>query len=176
MHISFSLSLDPHTVEELSFHDSSVILQHLCLEEVITYLNCPAAHFNGAAMVYMAMTASYPLARQFLPAKSPLHSIIFIAHPADLSALSMTIKVWQKTMSYLCSLTPSLHTAVSWDGWEPISLLQLAMPLLVHKPRSCALAFFRLLEQVGETLSTGALWSLMTGAAVMQRRIWLLPG
>jgi len=67
----FDLSLDPHYVEEISFHDPCVITSISAIEEVVTYLNCPAAHFtdfNDAAAVYIAVVASHPLARQFLPA------------------------------------------------------------------------------------------------------------
>ncbi|KAJ7213201.1 hypothetical protein C8J57DRAFT_1397842 [Mycena rebaudengoi] len=101
-HTFLDLSLDPHSVEELSFHNPSVILQHLCLEEVVTYLNCLGIHFtefNDTAALYIAATASYPLARQFIPAESPSHFIVFTARPANLSALSLTVKVRQKTMT-----------------------------------------------------------------------------
>ncbi|KAJ7278546.1 hypothetical protein C8J57DRAFT_1307259 [Mycena rebaudengoi] len=113
-HTFLDLSLDPHSVEELSFHNPSVILQHLCLEEVVTYLNCLGIHFtefNDTAALYIAATASYPLARQFIPAESPSHFIVFTARPANLSALSLTVKVRQKTMT-LCSITPCLHTSI----------------------------------------------------------------
>jgi len=91
----FDLFLDPHYVEEISFHDPSVITSIPTIEEVVTYLNCPAAHFmdfNDAAPVYIAVNASHPLARQFLPAESPPQSIVFKAYPAGLSTLSMTMK------------------------------------------------------------------------------------
>ncbi|KAJ7256973.1 hypothetical protein C8J57DRAFT_1343444 [Mycena rebaudengoi] len=113
-HTFLDLSLDPHSVEELSFHNPSVILQHLCFEEVVTYLNCLGAHFtdfNDAAVLCIAATASHPLARQFIPAESPSHFIVFTACPANLSALSLTSKVRQKTMT-LCSIAPCLHAGI----------------------------------------------------------------
>jgi hypothetical protein len=88
--------------------------------------------FANEAPVYPAVIASHPLARQFLPAESSPRPIVSTHYPANISALSVMARSWLNSITHLHSHARYFPTAVSWDGWEPISLLQLAMPLLVH--------------------------------------------
>jgi len=129
----FALSLDPHC-GGISFHDPSPSShQHLhprggrYLPQIVV---CPLRRcVSSCCTLHHTVPVYHPPARQSI---QWFHPIPLSSQSGDLPVLFWTFQVQQKPRTHLCPLALCLHTAVSWDGWEPISLLQLAMPLLVH--------------------------------------------
>ncbi|KAJ7806871.1 hypothetical protein B0H14DRAFT_2874911 [Mycena olivaceomarginata] len=138
-------------------HDPFIIFSISTIEEVVIYLDCPAAHptdLTVAAVLLFPCDCPSSTRMTILTSDSTLLPVIFRAHTAGSSVRPMTIKVLTEDNTF----TPRSHalysdTASSWDGWEPSSSsLQLPTSFPVHVARSRALALCGLLDSVGANL------------------------